>query len=100
MVNQDVSKDSIARWIKLSIVRSYQGLTDRDISFMKVRSHEVRAISSSLAYSRNVPLLDIMRAAYWHSHTTFSSFYLRSLSRQMDEVLALGPLVAAQSVVR
>ncbi|MES9882230.1 MAG: hypothetical protein ABW185_15260 [Sedimenticola sp.] len=95
----DVSKDSVSRWIKRAVVLAYQRLTDRDLSFMKIKAHEVRAISTSLAFSQRIPLQDIMRAAYWHSHSTFSSFYLRSMVTQRDNVLSLGPVVAAQSVL-
>ncbi len=95
----NVSKDSVSRWIKQAIIRAYKLITDRDLSFMKIRAHEVRAISSSLAFSRRVPLQDVMKAAYWHSHSTFSSFYMRSLIPQGENISSLGPLVAAQTVI-
>lgn len=98
--NGDVSKDSISRWIKRAILHSYKALTSRDLGFMHIRAHEVRAISSSLAFTRQVPLSDVMRAAYWRRHTTFSNFYLRSLVSQIDGIISLSPVVAAQTVVQ
>ncbi len=96
----DVSKASISRWIKRAIQHSYKALSSRDLGFMKIRAHEVRAISTSLAFSRRVPISDIMRAAYWRTHTTFSNFYLRSMVTHTDGILSLGPVVAAQRVIQ
>ena len=73
-------------------------MSKSDLKLMKVTAHEVRALSSSWAYLNAVSLDDVMRAAYWHSESTFSSFYLRSLSSQVNELRSLGPLVAAQAV--
>ena len=47
--NQDISKDKISRWISYTIKLAYRKLTKRDISFLKVKAHEVRALSSSWA---------------------------------------------------
>ena len=97
--HQDISVRSVARWITMAIKIAYEKLTDRDLSFMKIRAHEVRAISSSWAHFNNCPLTDIMHAAFWRSETTFSSFYLRSLQEQADDIYQIGPVVAAQAVV-
>ena len=96
--SQDISVRTIARWITLAIKIAYNKLTDRDLSFMKIKAHEVRAVSTSWAHFNNCPLSDIMNAAFWRSETTFSSFYLRSLQEQADSIFQLGPIVAAQSV--
>ena len=50
--NQDISKDTtcISRWISYTIKLAYRKLTKRDISFLKIKAHEVRALSSSWAF--------------------------------------------------
>ena len=47
---------------------------------MKISAHEVRALSSSWAYWNSVALEDVVRAAYWRTNSTFSSFYLTGWS--------------------
>ena len=45
--NQDISKDSVSRCLSYTIKLAYRKLTKRDISFLKIKAHEVRALSSS-----------------------------------------------------
>ena len=80
------------------IRKAYAKLSSSNLKSMKIKAHEVRALSSSWAYLNAVPLDDVMRAAYWHSESTFSFFYLRSLGSQENDLRSLGPLVAAQAV--
>jgi hypothetical protein len=96
----DISASTISRWIVTTIKRAYQSLTDRDLSFMKLKAHEVRAVAASWAYLNHSSLEDVMKAAFWRSHTTFSSFYLRSLAHQSAGIFSLGPIVAAQHVAQ
>ena len=79
------------------IRKAYENLSSSDLKFMKIKAHEVRALSSTWAYLNSVPLDDVMRAAYWYSESTFSSFYLRSLGSQENDLLSLGPLVVEQA---
>ena len=64
----------------------------------RVKAHDVRALSASLALYRAVALRDIMDAAEWRCHNTFTDFYLRDFSVQNHNVLHLAPLVGAQQV--
>ena len=96
----DISAATISRWISSTIKLAYKDLSLADLSLLQVRPHEVRALSASWAFTNNVPLEDIMHAAVWKSQSTFSSFYLRSMSSQSDNLYSLGPLVASQRVVR
>ena len=48
--NQDTSKVSVSRLIAHTIKLAYRKLTNRDISFLKIKAHEVRAQSSSWAF--------------------------------------------------
>ena len=94
----DISKASVARWITQAILLSYQKLSDRhDMqSFMKINAHEVRAVSTSWSFLHNCSLKDVMAAAFWRSDSVFSSFYLRSLQLQADDLYQLGPITTAQ----
>ena len=97
--NKDISKDTISRWISYTVKLAYRKLAKRDISFLKIKAHEVRALSSSWAFFDKVPLNDILQAAVWNSSSTFAKFYLRDMSQQAQNLQSLGPIVVAQKVV-
>ena len=64
--NQDISKTSVSRWVSYTIKPAYRKLSRRDISFLKIKAHEVRALSSSLAFFDKAPLNEILKAAVWN----------------------------------
>ena len=97
--NQDISKASVSRWISYTINFAYRKLTNRDSSFLKIKAHEVRALSSSWAFFDKVPLNEILKAAVWSHSSTFAKFYLRDVSQQAENLQRLGPVVVAQKVV-
>ena len=97
--SKDIAPATISRWICHVISFAYSNLTSAKLSFMEISAHEVRALSASWAYWNSISLDDVVRAAYWRSNTTFSSFYLRDLAPIRDDTSSLGPLVAAQSVI-
>ena len=97
--SKEISAATISRWIGSAIKFAFQNLSDDEIQSLQIRPHELRALSSSWAFLNHTPLEEVLRAAFWRSETTFSSFYLRSLATQKDNLNQLGPLVAAQRVV-
>ena len=74
---QDMSKSSVSRWISYTIKLAYRKLTRRDISFLKIKGHEVRALSSSWAIYDKILLNEILKAAVWNQSSTFAKFCLR-----------------------
>ena len=97
--NQNISKASVSRWISYTIKLAYRKLTKRGISFLKIKAHEVRALSSSWAFFDKVPLNEILKAAVWNHSCTFTKFCLRDMSHQAENLQSLGPLVVTQRVV-
>ena len=63
------------------------------------RAHSIRAMATSTAFSRNVPLSSILAAATWSSSTVFTSFYLRDVQFSSSSGFSLGSVVAADAVV-
>ena len=96
---QDISKSSVSRWIFYTIKLAYRKLTRKDFPFLKIKAHEVRALSSSWAFFHKVPLNEILKAAVWNHSSTFAKFYLRDISQQLHNLQDLGPIVAAQKMV-
>ena len=97
--NQDISKASVSRWLSYTIKIACRKLTNRDISFLKIKAHEVRALSSSWAFFDKVPLNEILKAVVWSHSSTFAKFYLRDMSQQAENLQRLGPVVVAQKVI-
>ena len=87
------------KWIRMAVLRAYGDLSDVNLTFLKIKAHEVRALATSWAYHNRIPSEDILQAASWLNHSTFSNFYLRSLSSQEEGLFRLGPLVSAQRVI-
>ena len=96
--NQDISKASVSRWVSYTIKLSYREPTHRDISFLKIKAHEVRALSSSLGFFDEVPLNEILRATVWNQSSSFAKFYLRDGSQQAANLHTSGPIVVTQKV--
>ena len=63
------------------------------------RAHSIRGVSTSFAFSRNVPLASILAATTWGSSTVFTSFYLRDIQFSLSSGFSSGPVVAADAVV-
>lgn len=97
--NLDISAATISRWIASAIRLAYSSLTDQDLTFLQIRPHELRALSSSWAFVNHAPLDDILSASTWKKSSTFSTFYLRSLSSVQENLFSLGPLVASQTII-
>ena len=97
--NQDMSKALVSRWVSYTIKLAYRKLTHRDISFLKIKAHEVKALSSSWTFFDKVPFSEILKAAVWNQSSTFAKFYLREMSQQADNLHTLSPIVVAQKVV-
>ena len=80
--NQDFAKASVSRWISYTIKLASIGNSPIETSFLKIKAHEVRALSSSWAFFDEVPLCEILKAAVWNQSSTFAKFYLRDMSQQ------------------
>ena len=61
----------------------------------RIRAHDVRSVSTSVAFRRNWSVSAVLDSATWSSSSVFSSFYLRDIQHEYDGLLSLGPFVAA-----
>jgi len=87
----EICVNTISRWIRDAIQLSYQmqGLADIEKMY-NVSAHEVRAISTSLAVWRNVSIKNILQAAHWKSHNTFTDYYLRDMCASTKKLVKQG----------
>ena len=67
----------------------------------KVRAHSLRAVSTSVNFTYNRSLYQVLKAGSWAQHNTFTRHYLKRISvRKLERFnLELGPIVAALGVV-
>lgn len=95
----DITKGSISGWISSVIRFAYKSLSKVKLTSLRIKPHELRALSASWAYANKVPMDDIVKAAVWSSQSVFARFYLRDLSKQSSNLSLMGPLVTAQRIV-
>ena len=72
-----VSKDTISRWIKVTL-----GLAGIDGNVFK--PHSTRAAATSAAKRKGVIVSDILNVAGWSNEKTFARFYNKPLSSNAD----------------
>jgi hypothetical protein len=90
----------ITSWLVAVITEAYDRTYEEDVPpDFHPTGHEIRALSASWAAFCRIPMEEILQAATWKNHTTFTAHYLKEMCAQQDELFALGPIVVAQQVV-
>ena len=69
-----ISRDTLSRWIKM--VLSLAGIDTNIFS-----SHSTRAASTSVAFSRDANIDNILSSAGWSSDCVFKKFYLKPITK-------------------
>ena len=83
-----------------SLIRdAHRSFSPLDEGSFKVRTHDIRVIATSLAFSRNVSLNKILEATNWRTRNIFTSVYLKDITFSFKKIFSMGPMVAAQSVI-
>ena len=95
--SRPMSKNALSFFLRSVISLSFPPVSAPPSS--SSRAHSSHGVSTSLAFSRNVPLASILAAATWSSSTVFTSFYLRDIQFSSSAGFSLGPVVAADAVV-
>jgi len=92
----DIVKSTLDGWLRTVIYQAHKIDTPELRKICKVSVHEIRALSSSVAFKRNISIENIARACTWRAKTTFISFYLRDFTLVNHDFMSLPPVVAAQ----
>ena len=95
--NHEIRKSTISNLVKFAIKMAYHFISKRQLPHLKIRAHELRALSSPWAYFNFIPPDEVIKAAVWSSTSTFARFFARFYLRDFQNLL--GPVVAAQNVV-
>ena len=97
--DQDLKKSTISSWVKYAIKHAYDSITMNPNRLFKPRAHELRALSASWAHMNFIPLEEVLKFAVWSRSSLFDSHYLRDFREQTENLMAMGPIIAAQKVV-
>jgi hypothetical protein len=90
----EIGVNTISRWIREAIKISYQVQKSSEIEQLyQISAHEVRAIATSLAAWKNVAIEEVLKAAYWRNHSTFTNYYLRDMSSTSSKLGVQGGAV-------
>ena len=92
-----LSKNALSCFLRSVILLSF--LSPSAHAPSSSRAHSIRAMSTSAAFSRSVPLASILAAATWSSSTVFTSFYLRDIQFSSASGFSLEPVVAVDAVI-
>jgi hypothetical protein len=94
-----VTTTTLSKWIKEAVKLSYAQDASDDRQHAQIRAHDLRGMATTLAFNNNATLTEVMRAASWKRHTTFSDFYLKDLTSINDGLRSLGTLSVARRVI-
>ncbi len=95
---KEIAAPTLSHWIVKAVTIAMELNGELPSNRNTPRAHEVRAIATSLAILRSVSMENILRAGFWRNESTFSRFYLRDMSRDIQGRARL-PVVAAQQVL-
>jgi len=100
---KDICKSTVSGWIRKLIVYCYNFTSDnvkeQALPLSNTRTHEIRGLAASLSFKGGRELEAILQAGSWKSHQTFTRFYLKDTSMMDNQLMKLGPLVSAQTVI-
>ncbi|XP_067679993.1 uncharacterized protein [Haliotis asinina] len=92
---REIDRRALGVYLRSAIIEAYKG-QDRPLP-TRTNPHEIRAVSATMAYHRNIAVADIMVGCFWKSGLVFANHYLRTLSNEdLAGISRLGPQVFAQ----
>ena len=96
--DHDLHKSTISKLVKFTIKNAYNSISSSQSRLLKIKPHELRALSTSWAYLNFIPMEEMIKAAVWSSSSLFASHYLRDFKNQSVNLHKVGPLEVAQKV--
>jgi hypothetical protein len=96
---KDIAPATISSWLCEAVQLCYKAAPTPLATEFHITGHQVRGMSTSWAFARRASLGDIMLAATWKSHNTFTNFYLRDVTNITKDMLKLGPLVVSKLIL-
>ena len=98
--HREITPITLSSWLKATVKLAYELIKPDELKTLKVTGHQVRAMAATWATLGGVSVDQIMTSCHCNSHNTFTSFYLKDLAWEDGQKISLGPIVAAQQVLR
>ena len=98
--SSDLHANTVSSWVKQLILYVHKNASSEKLQVGKVRAHDTRALSASLALHQNMALPALLKTCTWASHNTFTNFYLRDVTVLEKGLHKLGPLVLAGEICK
>lgn len=95
----EITANTLGNWIKNVIRHAYNTADDTDCDLGRISAHEVRALSASVQFQKNLSLQSLNQACYWRGHSTFTTYYLRDITLHRDGEMCLPNVVAASKKI-
>ena len=95
----EITANTLANWIKNVIKLAYSSADAEQCELGRVTAHEVRALSASIQFQKNMSMKSLNQACYWRGHSTFTNYYLRDITLHKDGEMCLPNVVAASSKI-
>ena len=95
----DITKQSIANWFRHTIKLCYALVGENPDNLGRASIHEIRAISSSVKFERNLSIASIIKSCVWKNHHTFTKYYLRNVAVLSEQLYQFPPLYVAQDQI-
>ena len=91
----EITTNTLANWVKNVIKHAYDSSDEEQQDLGRVTAHEVRALSASVCFRKNLSIQAINKACYWRGHSTFTNYYLRDIAMHRNGELHLPNVIAA-----
>ena len=93
---RDIVPFTISGWIRKTILECYTNSLHLSLSPTRLRRTRY---DPWLNRSHSTDMEQILRADTWRCHNTLTDFYLKNLSLYSADLIQLGPVVAAESIL-
>lgn len=97
--NRPASKNALAYYLRATVLEAHKEVSEESLKLYRVKSQEVRAVSTSLAFAHNLSIETVVEAAQWRSNSVFASHYLKEVALHYENCKALGPIVSAGTII-
>ena len=97
--SKPLSKGALSYFLRHLIRSAHKDFPDHLAPTLRVKAHDIRGVATSLRWSLNRAVSDVMAVACWRTQSVFANHYLSSVQRVQDGVFSIGPIVAGGGII-
>ena len=95
----DITKQSVANWVRRTIKMCYALAGDNPDHVGRATVHEIRALTASVKFERNLSLDSILKSCVWKNQNTFTKYYLRNVAVLSQDLHKFPPMWMSQEQI-